>query len=256
MGENKTVSDINDPNTPERSRKLLAALKFILLISVVAGIPAFLYFHYGPEFFSKDSAYRLVEYLSSHRSISALLIIGMQIAQVIVCVLPGQPIQFAASYMFGIFGGLALSLTGAVIGTFFSFYIARILGRDAVELLFGKDKVDDYSNKINSGKGLMIVLLIYLIPGIPKDLMSYVAGISGVSIRPFMLLANIGRIPGMLGSLLFGYFFSRHNYIAIAVLAVITAVILIICFIYRKKLLALMDELEARDKEIEAKRHG
>ena len=84
------------------SKKIIAILKLILLVLIVAGIPAFLYLKYGADLFSRDSAQRVVDYLKANSSIAALLIVCIQIIQVVVCCLPGQPVQFAASYMFGV----------------------------------------------------------------------------------------------------------------------------------------------------------
>ena len=188
-------------------KKIIAILKLILLVLIVAGIPAFLYLKYGSGVFSKDTAYSVIDYLRQNRKIAFLLIIGLQIIQVVICVLPGQPIQFAASYMFGVARGYLFSIIGAVIGTTISFYLAKLLGSEAIHLFFGEEKVKEYQRRLNSGRGLLIAFLIYLIPGVPKDLVSYAAGISEMRFRPFLLAATIGRSPAMLGSLLVGHFF-------------------------------------------------
>ena len=138
------------------NRKIIAVLKLILLMLIIAGIPAFLYFRYGGDIFSKDAAYRVIEYLRANRNVAAILIICIQIVQVVICFLPGQPIQFAASYMFGVARGFIFSLIGAVIGTVISFYLAKLLGSDAMELFFGKEKVRDYKKKLDSGRGLLL----------------------------------------------------------------------------------------------------
>ena len=233
----------------KNSKRSIAVIKILLLAVIVIGIPVYLYFSYGSELFSSDVLYRLEDYLNLHRSESALILIGLQIVQVIICILPGQPIQFASSYMFGILGGFLLSITGALIGVTISFYIAKFLGKDFLEIVFDADKIENYRRKLNSGKGLLIVLLIYLLPGVPKDLVSYAAGISDMRFRPFLLVSTIGRSPGMLGSLLLGHFFSERNYTAIAVLAVITVIILVICLIKRRSILALLDRIEARETQ-------
>ena len=69
-------------------------------------------------------------------------------------------------------------------------------------------------------------------------------------IRPFLLVSTIGRSPAMLGSLLIGHFFSRGNYKAVAALAVITVILLIIFFIKRKDMVALLDNIEKKDEEL------
>lgn len=240
---------MNNEASSDKHKKILALSKLILLVIIVAGIPAFLYLKYGAELFSKDSAERVVDYLKANSSIAALLIICIQIVQVVICFLPGQPVQFAASYMFGVARGFALSITGAVIGTVISFYLAKLLGNDAVNLFFGEEKVRDYKKKLDSGRGLLLAFLIYLIPGIPKDLVSYVAGISDMRFRPFLLVATVGRIPGMLGSLMLGHYFGRQDYRAMIIIAVIVAVILLICYIKRDALIGFLDDVEKKDME-------
>ena len=240
---------MNNEASSDKYKKILALSKLILLVIIVAGIPAFLYLKYGAELFSKDSAERVVDYLKANSSIAALLIICIQIVQVVICFLPGQPVQFAASYMFGVARGFAFSITGAVIGTVISFYLAKLLGNDAMNLFFGEEKVRDYKKKLDSGRGLLLAFLIYLIPGIPKDLVSYVAGISDMRFRPFLLVATVGRIPGMLGSLMLGHFFGRQDYRAMIIIAVVVAVILLICYIKRDALIRFLDDVEKKDME-------
>ena len=240
---------MNNEASSDKYKKILALSKLILLVIIVAGIPAFLYLKYGAELFSKDSAERVVDYLKANSSIAALLIICIQIVQVVICFLPGQPVQFAASYMFGVARGFAFSITGAVIGTVISFYLAKLLGNDAMNLFFGEEEVRDYKKKLDSGRGLLLAFLIYLIPGIPKDIVSYVAGISDMRFRPFLLVATVGRIPGMLGSLMLGHFFGRQDYRAMIIIAVIIAVILLICYIKRDALIGFLDDVEKKDME-------
>ena len=240
-------------DSSEKKKKIIAILKLILLVIIIAGIPAFLYLRYGSGIFSKDTAYNVVEYLQQNRSIAFLLIIGIQVIQVVVCVLPGQPIQFAASYMFGVGRGYLLSVIGAVIGTTISFYLAKLLGSEAMHLFFDEEKIKDYQRRLNSGRGLLITFFIYLIPGVPKDLVSYAAGISEMQFRPFLLAATIGRSPAMLGSLLVGHFFVKENYTAIIILIVVIVLIMLICFIKRDKLMDFLDMIENKDAETEVK---
>ena len=232
-------------------KKIIAILKLILLVLIVAGIPAFLYLKYGSGVFSKDTAYSVIDYLRQNRKIAFLLIIGLQIIQVVICVLPGQPIQFAASYMFGVARGYLFSIIGAVIGTTISFYLAKLLGSEAMHLFFGEEKVKEYQRRLNSGRGLLIAFLIYLIPGVPKDLVSYAAGLSEMRFRPFLLAATIGRSPAMLGSLLVGHFFGKQNYTAMIIVTAAVVLLLLICLIKRKDLIDFLDRIEMKDAELE-----
>ena len=237
-------------------RKIIAISKLILLVLIVVGIPAFLYLKYGSGVFSKDTASQVIAYLRQNSHIAFLLIIGLQIIQVVVCILPGQPIQFAASYMFGVGIGYLLSIIGAVIGTAISFCLAKALGSEAMHIIFGEKKLRDYQRRLNSGRGLMMTFLIYLIPGVPKDLVSYAAGISEMRFRPFVLAATIGRSPAMLGSLLVGHFFGKQNYTAMIIITAVIVLILLVCFIERNKLIELLDRIEMKDAESKGQNNG
>lgn len=243
-------------NSASSGKKAIAVLKLILLVLIIAGIPAFLYLKYGSGIFSKDTASTFVEYLRQNSRIAFLLIIGLQVIQVVVCILPGQPIQFAASYMFGVGVGFLLSVIGAVIGTTISFCLAKVLGSEAMHLFFGEEKLKEYQRRLNSGKGLLIAFLIYLIPGVPKDLVSYAAGISEMRFRPFLLAATIGRSPAMLGSLLIGHFFGKQNYNAMIMVTAIIVFLLLFCFIKRDKLIAFLDKLEMNNVESKERING
>ena len=233
----------------DNRRKRSAYIKLAILIFIIVGLPVILFFTCRDTLFNKEWLANLPEFIMQYKGYAAAVLTGIQILQVIICIIPGQPIQLAASYLFGVLKGYLISIGGAFIGAFIAFYIARALGKDSLEAIFGEEKVNDYHRKLNSGKGLTAVLLIYLIPGVPKDLVAYVAGISDMRLRPFLIVSTIGRSPGMLGSLLTGYFISSRNYAAIGVLAVVTAVILIICFVKRKQLVAMLDDLEKKDEQ-------
>lgn len=235
---------MTDSEQMDKRKRTITIIKFSILLLIIIGAPVYLYINYRDTLLNPEWLAALPDLLRQYSWRSALVLMGLQILQVIICVVPGQPIQIAASYLFGVFRGYLISITGAVIGATIAFYLAKLLGKDALELFFDKDKIEDYQRKLNSGRGLLAVLIIYLIPGLPKDLVGYVAGISDMNIRSFLIVSTIGRTPPMLGSLLFGHFASSRNYTAIAVLAAITLIILVICFIKRKELVALLDSLE------------
>lgn len=238
------------------SNKSRAILKLIILLVIIIVIPIILYFTCKDTLFNVEWLKDLPQHLSDNKLIAALSIVAIQALQIIICLIPGQPIQFASSYMFGVVLGYLLSIVGAVIGVIVAFYLAKFLGRDALEILFGTDKVNNYHKKINSGRGLLIVFIIYLIPGLPKDAVAYIAGISDMSIIPFLLISTIGRSPGMLGSLFVGHFFQAKNYLAIGIVAVLCIIFLAICWKFKARIISFMDEIEAKDIAREERNHG
>lgn len=134
---------------------------------------------------------------------------------------PDRPFQFAAGYLYGFIPGLLFSCIGAVIGTSISFFLAKLLGKDAVHLFFGEERMAYFLERLNSKRAYTIVFLLYVIPGLPKDVVSYAAGISEMKFKPFLILSLLGRIPGMAGSLLIGAFYMKEHYIGMAIVAVL-----------------------------------
>lgn len=236
---------MTEAESENRIFKFLAILKLILLLLIIAGIPAFLYFRYGSVIFTENIASDIVEYLKMNIHTAFLIIIGLQILQVVICVIPGQPIQFASSYIFGVGIGFALSITGAVIGTVIAYFLAKVLGSGAMHLFFNENTLNEYQRRLNSGRGLLLAFLIYLIPGVPKDLVSYAAGISEMRFLPFLLISTLGRSPGMIASLLLGHFFGKRDLRAIIILSVTILLILIVCIIKRSALISFFDRIEA-----------
>lgn len=227
--------------------KRIAILIILILVAAICGIFIFMFLYFRDTLFNIDWLKNLPQYLQEHKKSALFILLGMQILQIIVFIIPGQPIQIAGSYLYGFFRGYLISIVGAIIGSTIVFYFTRILGQSAVYTIFGEEKSEYYRRKINSGKCLTILFYIYLIPGIPKDIIAYVAGISSIDFKKFTLISVIGRSPGMAGSLLMGHFIKSSNYIGIAVLALVTAIILIIIFIKRNQIYSLLDRLEEKE---------
>lgn len=238
------------------TNKRKAYIKLFILFIIIVVVPTILYFTCQDTLFNPEWIKTLPNYLSENKFTAAIILTALQILQIIFCIIPGQPIQFVSSYLFGVIGGLLISLIGAAIGVTIVFYLAKFLGTDALKNRFGEEKIINYQSKINSGKGLLIAFFIYLIPGFPKDLVGYIAGISNMQILPLIIISSIGRTPGMFISLFLGKFYQSKNYIGIGILAVICIILLVICLLKKNDLIRLLDNLEAKDLEREAKHHG
>ena len=159
----------------------------------------------------------------------------------VIAAIPGQAFQLAAGYFFGFFQGLLWSVVGVILGTIVTFFLARILGRDAMYLIFGEKKLQSFIDKLNSKRAYLLVFIIYLIPGIPKDLFNYAAGVSEINFKAFLILSSLGRIPGMMGSLIIGLMVRNGDYTALIIIGIAAAVIVVVAFIFRKRLMALLD---------------
>ncbi|MCI8631357.1 MAG: TVP38/TMEM64 family protein [Firmicutes bacterium] len=217
-----------EKRTKERLKKLIIWLKFGLLIVIVVVVPLVVYFNYRELIDDFGSLEKINMFLSRHKVESIFVYLGLQVAQIVICILPGQVLQVAGGYVFHFGLGFLLTMIGAAIGTVLTFYIARVLGKDAMYLIFGEEKLNKYIDKLNSKRALLFILVMYLIPGIPKDLFAYAIGVSNMRFMPFLIVSLIGRAPAMMGSVIMGAMLETGSYTGVIILFAIAVILCIL----------------------------
>jgi uncharacterized membrane protein YdjX (TVP38/TMEM64 family) len=227
-------------------KTLLAVAKFAVLIVIIVGIPLLTYLRHPDVLENFRSLDDINAILDEYHGKSILIYVFLQIIQIIVAFLPGQALQFAAGYAYSFFLALLLSLTGIIIGTILTFYLGKIFGTDLVYLIFGKQKLERFITLLNSKKAYIAVFLLYLFPGIPKDIFSYAAGISKMKVIPFTIISIIARTPALAMSLLVGNMLRSQSYVGIIIVSAIVLAIVIVCAIKRKRVYAMVDKIYNR----------
>lgn len=216
--------------------------KFALLLLILIGLPLYIYFFHHDLIENFSNLESVEAFFAEYKAQSVFIYIGMQIVQIVICIIPGQWLQFASGYMYGFWLGYLYSLIGAFLGSILTYYIAKILGHDAMHLIFGEEKIRKMLTSLNSKKAIVLVFIIFLIPGVPKDLCNYAAGLSEMKLKPFLIVSLIGRTPGMMGSLLIGRQIGTGGYVSAAVIAAVAVVLFALGIIFRKKLTVLLDK--------------
>ena len=235
-----TKEEMEKGERGKRIRTISAILKISALLIILVGIPAYLLIFHRDLITQLKSFDHVTSILRSYKTAGALVYLAAQVLQIVISILPGQVFQIAAGYLFGFPYGLLLSVAGVLAGTTITYYLAKFLGTDVMAWILGSDKMKRFVSMLNSERAYIIIFLIYLIPGMPKDLICYAAGISSVDFRRFLLISTVGRTPAMCGSLLFGALYRRGNYGLMITLATIITVIAAVCFFRRKQLSDLL----------------
>lgn len=151
--------------------------------------------------------------------------LGIQILQILVAVLPGEPVELMLGFMWGPWLGTATCLIGIFIGTVIIFFLARLLGKPFVNLIVGERDSKRYKFLYDPIKLDTTVFILFFIPGTPKDVLTYIVPLSGINPIKYFLIATFARIPSVVTSTVLGDSVMRGDYaLAIAVFA-ITAVI-------------------------------
>lgn len=227
----------------KRVQFISVILKFSLLVVILVCVPLYIWF-FQQDFIQQFSDIDDVKaFFDQYKAESIFIYIGLQMLQIIISLIPGQALQFAAGLVYGFWAGFLISLIGAMAGTVVTYYLAQFLGKDALHVLFGKRHIEDYLQKINSKKGYILVFLIYLIPGVPKDLCSYAAGLSNMKLKAFLIISTVGRSPGMMGSLLIGKEIGEGNYTTVIIIGIVAVILFIFGIIYHSKLSKILDQI-------------
>lgn len=156
-----------------------------------------------------------------------VLFVGMVVLQVVVAFIPGEPIELAAGYAFGFVEGSLLTLTGFLLGSWLVFTLVRRFGVKLVEVFFSENKLQQIRFLQNPKKTKIITFLLMLIPGTPKDMLSYFAGLTSLTTGQWLAIVAIGRLPSLMTSTITGAAAGEKNYllsgISLAVTLVVTA---------------------------------
>lgn len=159
---------------------------------------------------------------------------ALVVAQIVVAVLPGEPVELAAGYLFGAWEGTLVCLAGGLVGTLIVTALVRTLGLRVVHAFFSTEQLESVAWLQDSARFELIMLVVFLIPGTPKDFLTYFAGLTRLRFPVVLAIATFGRLPSIVTSTVAAAAFGAGDYGA-AIVAVLVAGALIVAggFAYR-----------------------
>jgi len=174
-----------------------------------------------------------------------VVFLGIQMLQIVVFVIPGEVVQAAAGYIFGLWGGVAYCLVGAGMGSALAFLLAQWLGRPLVRYLLGTERFDRMEDVLNRRKGIISLFLLFLIPGVPKDVLCYVAGLTPMHAGRFLVVSTLARLPGIWMSVYIGREMAEKSYIEMAIVLGLAGLGLVLGLIFQKRIEAWISRRKA-----------
>lgn len=157
-----------------------------------------------------------------------LMLFGLQLAQVFLIILPGEPIEILAGMCYGGFWGTIFLLVSVFITTTIIFYTVRKFGREFIYHAFDKEKVEklEKSKWFKNPKNIEYVLVIlFMIPGTPKDLLVYIGGLLPIKPIRFILISTFARFPSIISSTLAGSSIIEGRWVMMLIVYVIPLLI-------------------------------
>jgi uncharacterized membrane protein YdjX (TVP38/TMEM64 family) len=173
-----------------------------------------------------------------------LAFMGIQILQVLFAPVPGEASGFVGGYVFGTVPGFIYSSIGLTAGSVVNFILARILGRRYVRKWVPGRYLGKF-DAVTRHHGALLFFLFFVVPGFPKDYLCIFLGLTGISLKVFVLMAGIGRMPGTLMLSLQGAQVFQKNYVTLIILIVISIAFAILAYYWRERIYAWIDRLNA-----------
>ena len=164
-----------------------------------------------------------------------IVFMALNIAQVLLAIIPGGPFEVAAGALWGPIWGTIMCDVAMSIGGVITFLFVRKFGIKFIELFTTREKIESVKFLKANKKSTFLLFLFFLLPGTPKDLMCYVVGLSDIKLGTWILINLIGRFPAILLSAFGGHAVTKQNIgIFIAVFAVIIVLYFVGTFLYNK----------------------
>lgn len=179
-----------------------------------------------------------------------LFVIALNVIQIVIAILPGEPVELVSGVMYGWFWGLILAMTGCVIGESIVFWLVRKYGISFINR-FVKTNVQEQKIFQDNNRVEAVTFLLFLIPGTPKDVLTYVAGLSKIRMRTFILISVVARIPSIVTSTIVGDSFITGNYILSIWIFGVTAVLGIIGLCLKDRAMAWAEKFRKHPETAE-----
>ena len=216
----------------DKNQKLAAALAVTIFIIVMAlltwliGGPV-LRFAGEPEKFRK--------WVEQTGALAPIVYMAMVIAQIMVALIPGEPLEIAGGYAFGAVGGTVLCLAAATVGSILVFALVRKFGVKLFEVFFSIEKLRSLRFLRASKRRDILFLIVFMIPGTPKDVLCYFAGLTDIRFGVWLIICSLGRLPSIVTSTLGGNALGTEKYLMAAAVFAVTLIISAVGFaVYRR----------------------
>jgi len=211
----------------------LALIAFYFRSQLVQGIEQF-----WAVLSDREETARFVEAFGEGAPIVFML---FQVLQVIFAPVPGEATGFIGGYLFGVARGFVYSSIALTIGSWINFYIGRFFGKRYLRKLVPERHLVRF-DRLVSQKGVMLIFILFIFPGFPKDYLCLFLGLSALPFKVFILMAAIGRMPGTFILSLQGAMLFEENYLPLIAALLISALAAYLGYRFREPLNRWIEE--------------
>ena len=215
-----------------KQKKIISVILLVLFLGFSALVAWFI----GKPMISLVSEpEKFRDWVESRGILGRLIFIGMMVFQVIIALVPGEPLEIGAGYAFGAVEGTLLCVAGVTIGSLLVFGLVRRFGIRLVEVFFDTGKIKQLKFLQNEKRLDLITFIVFFLPGTPKDLLTYFVGLTDIKLSKFIFIVSVARMPSIITSTVGGSALGIKRYELAAIVFGGTVIISLLgLFIYNR----------------------
>lgn len=217
--------------------KIFKIILTIIVLILIIGIIVYL-FPVMKNLSSLEGQVAFKQKVEDSGILGMLSLFGLQVAQIFLIIVPGEPIEILSGMCYGGLWGTVFIMVSASIISIAIYFLVRKFGRKFVYDFCDEKKVEKIENSKlfqNPKKIEFIMLILFLIPGTPKDLLVYVAGLLPIKPLKFILISTFARFPSVITSTLAGEQLAIGDWkMSIVLYGIILIFVAILVFIINK----------------------
>ncbi len=153
------------------------------------------------------------------------ILFGLQCLQIVVAFIPGEIVELVAGYAYGIVEGTLICLAGVALSSSAIFLLTKKIGSPIVESFFTRKKIEKLHFLNTERKLRFTVFLLFFIPGTPKDILTYITGLTKMKLSEFLAITLVARIPSVISSTICGHMMGKENYMTALIVYAVTGAI-------------------------------
>ena len=221
----------------KKKLKIFKIILFIIVAIIFTVITIYL-FPVMRNLSTKEGQIEFKDKVTSSGVYGVILLFILQLAQIFLFILPGEPIEILAGMCYGWFWGTIFIIISSTIIATLIFWLVRKIGKQFVYDFSDEEKIKKIeNNKIfqNQKKIELVLFILFLVPGTPKDLLTYLSGLLPIKMRRFIVISTIARVPSIVTSTIAGANIAIGDWKKGIILYVLIVVIVVIAlFIFNK----------------------
>ena len=221
----------------KKKLKIFKIILFIIVAIIFTVITIYL-FPVMRNLSTKEGQIEFKDKVTSSGVYGVILLFILQLAQIFLFILPGEPIEILAGMCYGWFWGTIFIIISSTIIATLIFWLVRKIGKQFVYDFSDEEKIKKIEkNKLfqNPKKIELVLFILFLVPGTPKDLLTYLSGLLPIKMKRFIVISTIARVPSIVTSTIAGANIAIGDWKKGIILYVLIVVIVVIAlFIFNK----------------------